>query len=171
MLELRQPRQRERYVDEHGPVVCMVVKAGYVMVRRPRAMPFVISLAEWHERAGTKPTEKPLHPNETLILKALADEGELTNRDLQARIGMRERCVRDRLNAFRRANIVYIARWIPPEHTGKHTPVYALGDKKDVPEPKRNHKKSNAKYRKKMRTVINAKARKTPPNPFDQLTA
>jgi DNA-binding transcriptional ArsR family regulator len=169
LLDLRPPRQRARYVDEIGPVVCMVVRDRYVMVRRPRAMPFVISLAEWHKNAGTKPTEKPLHATDKLILKALADEGELTNPDLQVRLGLVERTVRERLRRLREAKIIYVCRWIEPQGTGKHRAVYALGNKKSAPEPKLDRKKANDKYRKKMRLVINAKARKNPPNPFQQL--
>lgn len=168
-LELRRPRQRARYVDEVGPVICMAVGGRYVMVRRPKQEPFVITLAEWHERAGTNPTEKPMHPSDKLMLKALADEGELTNRELQARLGLTERPVRERLRRFREAKIIYVCRWIAPEGAGKHTPVYALGNKKNVPEPKMDREKSSQKYRKKMRSVIRARVRKTPPNPFEQL--
>jgi hypothetical protein len=169
LSELRKPGYRDRYVDEHGPVVCMTVKNGYVMVRRPYKEPFVISLAEWHERAGTKPTEKVPHPHDTLMLRAFAQCGELTNRDLQAKLGLKERTVRERLRRFRASKAIHVCRWIAPEATGKHTPVFALGNEKDAPVPIIGRKQTKRNYRKKMRLVINAKARKTPPNPFQQL--
>jgi hypothetical protein len=173
VLELRPPRQRARYVDEIGPVVCMVVRDRYVMVRRPRETPFVISLTEWHKRAQTKPTEKPLHPTQTLMLKAIADAegGEATNRDLRVALNLKERTVRNRLREFRLAKIIYVSRWIAPEGAGKHRPVFAIGNKKDAPEPKFNPKKASEKYRKKMRLVINAKARKQTVTPFSGLLA
>ena len=33
--------------DIRGKLRCMVVVDGYVMVRRPRAIPFVLSLKDW----------------------------------------------------------------------------------------------------------------------------
>jgi hypothetical protein len=33
--------------DAHGKIVHMVTSGGYVMVKRPHAMPFVLSLKEW----------------------------------------------------------------------------------------------------------------------------
>jgi hypothetical protein len=33
--------------DKHGKIVHMVTSGGYVMVKRPRCMPFVLSLKEW----------------------------------------------------------------------------------------------------------------------------
>lgn len=33
--------------DEHGKIMHMVTSGGYVMVKRPRAMPFVLTLKEW----------------------------------------------------------------------------------------------------------------------------
>ena len=33
--------------DEHGKIVHMVTSGGYVMVKRPRCAPFVLSLKQW----------------------------------------------------------------------------------------------------------------------------
>lgn len=33
--------------DKHGKLMHMATSGGYVMVKRPRAMPFVLSLKEW----------------------------------------------------------------------------------------------------------------------------
>lgn len=33
--------------DAHGKIVHMVTSGGYVMVKRPRCAPFVLTLKEW----------------------------------------------------------------------------------------------------------------------------
>lgn len=33
--------------DEHGKIIHMVTSGGYVMVKRPRCTPFVLSLKQW----------------------------------------------------------------------------------------------------------------------------
>ncbi len=33
--------------DIHGAIRCMVVADGYLMVRRPRAAPFILTKKEW----------------------------------------------------------------------------------------------------------------------------
>lgn len=33
--------------DENGKIIHMVTSGGYVMVKRPRCAPFVLSLKEW----------------------------------------------------------------------------------------------------------------------------
>jgi hypothetical protein len=33
--------------DDHGKIVHMVTSGGYVMVKRPRCMPFILTLKEW----------------------------------------------------------------------------------------------------------------------------
>jgi hypothetical protein len=169
LLDLRPPRNRARYVDEIGPVTCMAVRDRYVMVRRPKEKPFVITLREWHRNAGTMPTEKQCHPSDKLMLKAFADEGELTIERLQEKVGLKPRTLRERLRRFHESKLIYVCGWIPPGGPGRHARIYALGDKKDVPEPKFNAKASKNKYAKKMRAVIRARTRKTPPNPFEQL--
>jgi hypothetical protein len=173
MLEhLRPPVYRDRYTDAIGPVVCMTTKNDYVMCRRPRMTPFVISLAEWHERAGTQPTAKALHPSLKLLLKALesAPNG-LTNTEIQAAVSLKERTVREWITRLKKAGKVYIKSWLPPDTTGRHTPVFALGAEKSVTEPKFNRKKAHARYRQKHRKLINVRQRKTPLNPFEQLIA
>lgn len=44
--EIYEPRS-----DEHGPLVYMANADGYVMVRRPRAVPFVMTETGWRKLA------------------------------------------------------------------------------------------------------------------------
>lgn len=42
--------------DERGKIVHMVTSGGYVMVRRPRCIPFVLALKEWARIPKEPPT-------------------------------------------------------------------------------------------------------------------
>lgn len=41
------PERGDVRCDAYGKMTCMAVADGYVMCRRPRAMPLVKSLSEW----------------------------------------------------------------------------------------------------------------------------
>jgi hypothetical protein len=41
------PEAGQTRYDATGPIRCMAVAGGYLMVRRPRAAPFVVSAREW----------------------------------------------------------------------------------------------------------------------------
>ncbi|MBN3839299.1 helix-turn-helix transcriptional regulator [Burkholderia sp. Ac-20349] len=110
-----------------------------------------------------------MHPNRTVILALLERHGALTNLELQTHSGLKERTVRDHLHGLRDAKLSYVSDWNPPDGPGRHTPVWSAGDKKSKPMPRLNRVASCARYRDKMRTIINAKARVTPLNPYLQL--
>ena len=44
----------DRRYDESGPIVAMAVAKGYVMARRPKCVPFVLSVKAWFKLSVTK---------------------------------------------------------------------------------------------------------------------
>ena len=51
---VRLPRPVRRF-DKHGEIRLMATSGGYVMVRRPGCIPFVLSLKEWSLLALANP--------------------------------------------------------------------------------------------------------------------
>lgn len=50
----------ETRYDHIGPLRKMTEAEGYVMIRRPQAMPFVLSVADW----SVLPTSQPRKPRD-----------------------------------------------------------------------------------------------------------
>ena len=60
------PKKRERRFDLDGPLTKLVAAEGYVMVRRPYAMPFIITQQDWNRLPPEPiPPEGKLPPIET----------------------------------------------------------------------------------------------------------
>ena len=71
-------KRGDTMVDVYGRVAAMAVVDGYVMCRRPRAVPFVMSVAEWARRART-PVEPCLTLDQVRELVAMGeDDDEVT---------------------------------------------------------------------------------------------
>lgn len=49
----------ERRTDKHGVIVSMAAAKGFVMVRRPGCIPFVLSGREWAMLPYAPPTSPP----------------------------------------------------------------------------------------------------------------
>jgi len=45
------PRPGDTVFDQHGKITALAAAKGYVMVRRPQATPFTLSVARWNEIA------------------------------------------------------------------------------------------------------------------------
>ena len=48
---------KERKYDQHGEVVFMAQADGWIMVRRPRCVPFTMTKNEWSALADERPPE------------------------------------------------------------------------------------------------------------------
>lgn len=166
----RTPRVGDQYKDELGPVTVMTTAKGYVMCRRPGAMPFVLSFEEWHQRYEQYRSEA-LHPSRALILKMLQERGPLSIMEICEHIGLRECAVRKNLYGLRGGvkKLAYVSGWTAPAGSGAHTPIWSAGDEKCKPMPKPLDKEEyQRRYRTKMRGAV--RMRQSSANPFTQLT-
>lgn len=98
--------------------------------------------------------------NTVEVLALLDDIGPMSTADMARLTGRTQQSIGDSLRRLRSRRMIHIARYErqPDGHRGRCTPVYAVGDVQDAPEPRQiGVSERNKAYRRRHKALISAR--------------